>query len=110
MPHSLLSHGECRSGLAVNEAGSPAQSGSRSPGELLNDVRNALDNVFPVVIAPSFSNVATNPNALTLASPWSSALATLALTANGYQARPGNPYLQSYNFTGGAGSRTRRGF
>jgi hypothetical protein len=68
-------------------------------GELLNDVRNALDNVFPVVIAPSFANVATNPNALTLASPWSSSLATLAQTANGYQSRPGNPYLQSYNFT-----------
>ncbi len=68
-------------------------------GELLNDVRNGLDNVFPVVIAPSFSNVAANPNALTLASPWPGGLATLATAANGFQSTPSNPYLQSYNLT-----------
>jgi hypothetical protein len=52
-----------------------------------------------MVIAPSFSNVANNPNALTVPSPWPGGLATLNQNANGYQYRPGNPYLQSYNLT-----------
>jgi hypothetical protein len=68
-------------------------------GMALNTLRNDLDNVFPVVIAPSFSNVAANPNALTLASPWPGGLATLGTTANGYPLHPPNSYMQSYNLT-----------
>ncbi|HEY3837746.1 MAG TPA: carboxypeptidase regulatory-like domain-containing protein [Bryobacteraceae bacterium] len=68
-------------------------------GATLNNVRNGLDNVFPVVTAPSFSNVAANPNALTLASPWPGGLATLGSTQTGYPFHPPNAYIQSYNFT-----------
>jgi hypothetical protein len=68
-------------------------------GMALNTLRNDLDNVFPVVIAPSFSNVATNPNALTLANPWPGGLATLGTAANGYPIHPANSYVQSYNLT-----------
>ena len=68
-------------------------------GMALNTLRNDLDNVFPVVIAPSFSNVATNPNALTLASPWPGGLATLGTATNGFPLHPANPYMQSYNLT-----------
>src|SRR5262249_49061674 len=68
-------------------------------GFVLNVLRNNLDNVFPVVIAPSFSRVASNPNALTLASPWPGGLATLGTTANGYPLSPANAYMQSYNLT-----------
>ena len=68
-------------------------------GMALNILRNDLDNVFPVVIAPSFSRVAANPNALTLASPWPGGLATLGTTAGGYPVHPPNSYMQSYNLT-----------
>ncbi len=68
-------------------------------GFVLNILRNDLDNVFPVVIAPSFSRVAGNPNALTLSSPWPGGLATLGTTANGYSVHPNNSYMQSYNLT-----------
>ena len=54
-----------------------------------------------MVIAQTFAHVTTNPNALTLANPWPQALAALAgtTTSTGYQLRPGNSYLQSYNLT-----------
>jgi hypothetical protein len=68
-------------------------------GMALNTLRNDLDNVFPVVIAPSFTNVAGNPNALTLANPWPGGLATLGTGTNGYPLHPPNPYMQSYNLT-----------
>jgi hypothetical protein len=68
-------------------------------GFVLNIMRNNLDNVFPVVLAPSFSRVAGNPNALTIASPWPGGLATLGTTANGYPTNPPNAYMQSFNLT-----------
>ncbi len=68
-------------------------------GMALNTLRNDLDNVFPVVIAPSFSNVAADPNALTLANPWPGGLATLGTATNGYPLHPPNSYIQSYNLT-----------
>src|SRR5439155_14642004 len=35
-------------------------------GQLLNDIRNALDNTFPVVLANNYARLATDVNALTL--------------------------------------------
>jgi hypothetical protein len=68
-------------------------------GAALNNIRNGLDNVFPVVYAPSFSNVAASPNSLTLGSPWPGGLATLGSTQTGYPFYPSNSYMQSYNLT-----------
>jgi hypothetical protein len=68
-------------------------------GMALNTLRNDLDNVFPVVINPSFSRVAGNPNALTLQNPWPGGLATLGTTAGGYPTNPANSYAQNYNLT-----------
>jgi hypothetical protein len=70
-------------------------------GQLLNDLRNGLDNTFPMVLAQTFAHVTTNPNALTLGNPWPQALAALAgtTTSTGYQLHPANSYLQSYNLT-----------
>jgi hypothetical protein len=67
-------------------------------GELLNNMRNGLDNVFPVVIAPSFSRVTSPVPGPTLASPWGGTGA-LGTTATGYPLHPNNSYLQSYNLT-----------
>jgi hypothetical protein len=67
-------------------------------GEALNNIRNGLDNVFPVVIAPSFSRVTSPLLGPTLASPWGGA-GTLGTTATGYPLHPPNSYMQSFNLT-----------
>ncbi len=67
-------------------------------GEELNNIRNGLDNVFPAVIAPSFSRVTTPVLGPTLASPWGG-VGALGSTATGYPLHPNNSYLQSYNLT-----------
>ncbi len=64
----------------------------------LNNIRNALDNVFPAVLAPSFSRVTTTPFGPTLESPWGG-IGALGSTQAGYPLNPNNSYLQSYNFT-----------
>ncbi len=67
-------------------------------GEQLNNIRNGLDNVFPAVIAPSFSRVTSPVLGPTLASPWGGT-GSLGTTATGYPLHPNNSYLQSYNLT-----------
>ncbi len=68
-------------------------------GEQLNNIRNGLDNVFPAVIAPSFSRVTTALSlGPTVESPWGGTGA-LGSTATGYPLHPNNSYLQSYNLT-----------
>jgi hypothetical protein len=67
-------------------------------GEQLNNIRNGLDNVFPAVIAPSFSRVTSPVLGPTLENPWGGT-GTLGATATGYPLHPNNSYLQSYNFT-----------
>ena len=67
-------------------------------GEQLNNIRNGLDNVFPVVLAPSFSRVTSPVMGPTLESPWGGT-GTLGTTATSYPLHPNNSYLQSYNFT-----------
>jgi hypothetical protein len=67
-------------------------------GMALNTLRNDLDNVFPVVIAPSFSRVTSDPNVLTLATPWPGAGA-LGTTAGGYPTNPANSSAQNYSLT-----------
>jgi len=56
-------------------------------GQLLNDIRNGLDNVFPFVQAANYSRLASDPNALTLSNPWSPARGTQTGTTSstGYQ-------------------------
>ena len=67
-------------------------------GEQLNNIRNGLDNVFPAVIAPSFSRVTSPVLGPTLESPWGG-VGTLGATATSYPLHPNNSYLQSYNLT-----------
>jgi hypothetical protein len=67
-------------------------------GEQLNNIRNGLDNVFPAVVAPSFSRVTSPVMGPTLANPWGGT-GSLGSTATGYPLHPANSYLQSYNLT-----------
>ena len=62
-------------------------------GQLLNDLRNGLDNTFPMVLAQTFAHVTTNPNALIMSDPWPQALAALGgtTTSTGYELRPALP-------------------
>src|SRR5437762_2181939 len=39
-------------------------------GQLLNDIRNALDNTFPMVLAYTYAHVFASPELLTLNTPW----------------------------------------
>jgi hypothetical protein len=70
-------------------------------GQLLNDIRNGLDNVFPFVQAANYSRLSSDPNALTVSNPWNPARGTQTGTTSStgykYDAHPG--YLQSYNLT-----------
>ena len=70
-------------------------------GQLLNDIRNGLDNVFPFVQAANYSRLASDPNALTISNPWNPARGTQTGTTSStgykYNSHPG--YLQSYNLT-----------
>jgi hypothetical protein len=70
-------------------------------GFILNDLRNGLDNTFPIVLAQNFAHTQNKPDSLPLANPWPQAIATLAgtTTAAGIQLHPPNQYMQSYNFT-----------
>jgi hypothetical protein len=70
-------------------------------GQLLNDVRNGLDNTFPMVLAYNYARVATDVNALTLSNPWNPARGTQTGTATstGFQVDAPMGYLQSYNLT-----------
>jgi hypothetical protein len=70
-------------------------------GQLLNDVRNGLDNTFPMVLAYNFAHVFADPGALTLSTPWnlSRGTQTGTATSTGYAVGPVTGYLQSYNMT-----------
>ncbi len=71
-------------------------------GQLLNDVRNGLDNTFPMVLAYTYAHVFADPGALTLSTPWNPARGTqtgLTGTSTGYAVGPTMSYLQSYNMT-----------
>lgn len=70
-------------------------------GYVLNDLRNSLDNTFPIVLSQAFAHNFADPAVLTLSNPWPQAIATLAgtTTAAGIQPHPPNQYMQSYNFT-----------
>ena len=72
-------------------------------GQLLNDVRNGLDNTFPFVLADTYSRLATDTTALSLANPWNPARGTTAGggtgTTTGFKVDPPMGYLQSYNLT-----------
>jgi hypothetical protein len=70
-------------------------------GQLLNDVRNGLDNTFPVVERYNYSRIAADPGALTLSNPWNPARGTQTGTATsaGYRVDAPTGYLQSYNLT-----------
>ncbi len=67
----------------------------------LNDLRNGLDNTFPIVLSQTFAHTANVPASLTLANPWPQAVAALAgtTTAAGIEERPKYSYVQSYSFT-----------
>jgi hypothetical protein len=67
-------------------------------GEQLNNIRNGLDNVYPAVLAPSFSRVTSPVLGPTVANPWGG-VGSLGTTATGYPLHPNNSYLQSYNLT-----------
>ena len=70
-------------------------------GQLLNDIRNGLDNTFPMVLAYNFAHVFADPGALTLDTPWNLARGTQTGTATttGYAVGPSVSYMQSYNLT-----------
>jgi Outer membrane receptor proteins, mostly Fe transport len=70
-------------------------------GNLLNDIRNGLDNTFPFVLKQNFARLATDPAALTLANPFNPARGTQTgtTTSTGYELHPALGYLQSYNLT-----------
>jgi hypothetical protein len=72
-------------------------------GQLLNDVRNGLDNTFPMVLSYTYSRLASDPNSLNLANPWNPERAaqtgSLGATVTGYKFDPPMGYLQSYNLT-----------
>ncbi|MBI3207632.1 MAG: TonB-dependent receptor plug domain-containing protein [Candidatus Solibacter usitatus] len=72
-------------------------------GQLLNDVRNGLDNTFPFILADSFSRLAADTTALTLANPFNPARGTTAGggtgTTTGFKVDAPMGYLQSYNLT-----------
>jgi hypothetical protein len=68
---------------------------------LLDPVRNDLTNIYPFTVSQTFNRVSNQPNALTLASPFPAALATLpgVTNANGFEARPRAQYVESYTLT-----------
>jgi hypothetical protein len=70
-------------------------------GQLLNDVRNGLDNTFPVVLAYNFTRLASDPAALSLYSPWnlSRGVQTGTATSTGWKYDALQPYLQAWNMT-----------
>ena len=72
-------------------------------GQLMNDVRNGLDNTFPVVLSYNYSRLAADPNSLSLANPWNLARAaqtgSIGATVTGYKVDPPMGYLQTYNMT-----------
>jgi hypothetical protein len=70
-------------------------------GQLLNDVRNGLDNTFPVVLAYNFTRSTTDPNALSLNTPWNLTRGTQTGTATstGWKYDAPQPYLQAWNMT-----------
>ncbi|MBI3683704.1 MAG: TonB-dependent receptor [Acidobacteria bacterium] len=70
-------------------------------GQLLNDIRNGLDNTFPFVQAANYARLSSDPNVLTLASPWNPARATQTgtTTSTGYKHDASMGNLQSYNLT-----------
>jgi hypothetical protein len=72
-------------------------------GQLLNNVRNGLDNTFPYVLAVSCARVAADPSHITLDNPWTTNPLTCGYSgttsASGFDIRPTSGYLQSYNLT-----------
>jgi hypothetical protein len=72
-------------------------------GQLLNNIRNNLDNTFPYVLAVSCNRVASDLNHLTLANPWTTTPQTCGLSgttsASGFDIGPVAGYMQSYNMT-----------
>lgn len=70
-------------------------------GTLLNPIRTDLGTSFPFSTNLSFTRVASNSAALTLANPWPLSMATLAGTNSpqGYQVHAPLGYMQNYNLT-----------
>jgi hypothetical protein len=70
-------------------------------GDILNNLRNNLSNQFPYVLNQQFAGVNTDPNLVSLKTPFPDSRATLTGTtnANGFTIRPQQAYLQSWNFT-----------
>ena len=68
---------------------------------LLDPVRNDLTNIYPFTVSQTFNRVSNQPNALTLGNPFPAALATLpgVTNTNGFEARPGPQYVESYTLT-----------
>jgi hypothetical protein len=70
-------------------------------GEILNPIRNDLSNNFPFAVNQQFQRLASNPNLITLQTPFPETRATLAGANNafGYDPRAATGYLQSWNLT-----------
>jgi hypothetical protein len=68
---------------------------------LLDPERNDLTNIYPFTVSQTFNRVSSQPNALTLGNPFPATLATLpgVTNANGFEARPGAQYVESYTVT-----------
>ncbi|MDQ6701007.1 MAG: TonB-dependent receptor [Acidobacteriota bacterium] len=64
---------------------------------LQNPVRTDLADVFPFAIAQTFNRKTTDPNFLTLSTPFPTGVVTNVL--NGYELHANTPYLQSWNMT-----------
>ncbi|MBI1354923.1 MAG: TonB-dependent receptor plug domain-containing protein [Acidobacteria bacterium] len=70
-------------------------------GDILNNLRNNLSNQFPFAINQNFVGVNTDPNLVSLQTPFPSARETLTGTTavNGFTMDPKQAYLQSWNLT-----------
>jgi hypothetical protein len=70
-------------------------------GEILNPVRNDLSNNFPYATTQTFQRLTSNPDLITLRSPFPVSRAALsgANNAFGYDIHAPTGYLQSWNFT-----------
>src|SRR5262249_23017310 len=70
-------------------------------GSRLNPIRTDLTGGFPFSISQTFNRQASNVNALTFASPFPAALASIqgVTSTTGYQTDAPSSYLQSWNLT-----------
>ena len=70
-------------------------------GSRLSAMRTDLTGGFPYSISQSFTGSTSNPNLLTLASPFPDSLAKVSgtTTTSGWELHAPSPYLESWNFT-----------